>query len=145
MSINDASPEDWDKVARTGEPTFEEYMKRLDSKYVFDSTENYGTEVTSDAEDFRDCWKGGYPYNPAPEHDPTPDYDPVNQPLHYNLGNVECIEAIKESMSVEAFRGYLKGNCMKYLWRYDYKGKAIQDCKKAQWYLNKLLDELEES
>lgn len=136
MSINDATPEEWDKVARTGEPTFEEYMKRLDSKYVYDSTENYGNEVTADAEDFAGCWKTEYPKK---LHN-----DPVNQPLHYNLGKVECIEAIQESMTAEAFRGYLKGNCMKYLWRYDYKGKAIQDCEKAQWYLNKLLEQLKE-
>ena len=136
MSINDATPEEWDRVARTGEPTFEEYMKRLDSKYVYDSTEDYRKEVTADAGDFSDCWQLEVPE--------FKQHDPVNQPLHYNLGKVECIEAIQESMTSEAFRGYLKGNCMKYLWRYDYKNKAVQDCKKAQWYLNKLIEQLEE-
>jgi hypothetical protein len=43
-------------------------------------------------------------------------------------------------MSTEAFAGYLKGNCMKYLWRYDYKGKPVEDLQKAQWYLAKLLN-----
>ena len=65
--------------------------------------------------------------------------DPVNSPDHYNTGNIECIDAIKESMSSIAFQGYLKGNCMKYLWRYDYKGKPVEDLQKAQWYLAKLL------
>ena len=64
--------------------------------------------------------------------------DVVNNPDHYNTGNIECIEAIEESMSSVAFKGYLKGNCMKYLWRYDYKGKQVQDLQKAGWYLNKL-------
>jgi len=64
--------------------------------------------------------------------------DSVNSPKHYNTGNIECIEAIEESMSSVAFKGYLKGNCMKYLWRYDYKGKQVQDLQKAGWYLNKL-------
>ena len=64
--------------------------------------------------------------------------DPVNNPSHYNTGNIECIDAIEESMSSVAFKGYLKGNCMKYLWRYDYKGKQVQDLQKAGWYLNKL-------
>ena len=64
--------------------------------------------------------------------------DPVNNPSHYNLGNIECIDAIEESMSSVAFKGYLKGNCMKYLWRYEYKGKQVQDLQKAGWYLNKL-------
>jgi len=64
--------------------------------------------------------------------------DMVGAPRHYNTGNIECIEAIEESMSSVAFKGYLKGNCMKYLWRYDYKGKQVEDLQKAQWYLAKL-------
>ena len=64
--------------------------------------------------------------------------DNVNRPTHYNTGNIECIEAIEESMSSVAFKGYLKGNCMKYLWRYDYKGKQVEDLQKAGWYLQKL-------
>ena len=64
--------------------------------------------------------------------------DVVNNPDHYNTGSIECIDAIEESMSSVAFKGYLKGNCMKYLWRYDYKGKQVQDLQKAGWYLNKL-------
>ncbi len=146
MSINDATPQDWDRVRATGEPTFEEYMKRLDSKFVYDSTENYGTEVTADAEDFKGCW--GEPLRFELENDERLEYpsvgkpDPVNAPIHYNTGSIECIEAIEESMSAEAFKGYLKGNCMKYLWRYDYKGKPAEDLQKAQWYLAKLLQEV---
>ena len=64
--------------------------------------------------------------------------DNVNRPTHYNTGNIECIEAIEESMSSVAFKGYIKGNCMKYLWRYDYKGKQVEDLQKAGWYLQKL-------
>ena len=68
--------------------------------------------------------------------------DVVNNPKHYNTGSIECIEAIKESMSAEAFKGYLKGNCLKYLWRMDYKGKPLQDIEKSKWYLNKLIEEV---
>jgi hypothetical protein len=64
--------------------------------------------------------------------------DMVTAPRHYNTGNIECIDAIEESMSSVAFKGYLKGNCMKYLWRYDYKGKQVEDLKKAGWYLSRL-------
>jgi hypothetical protein len=64
--------------------------------------------------------------------------DMVGAPKHYNSGNIECIDAIEESMSSHAFKGYLKGNCMKYLWRYDYKGKQVEDLQKAGWYLQKL-------
>ena len=66
--------------------------------------------------------------------------DLVNNPDHYNTGNIECIDAIEESMSSVAFKGYLKGNCMKYLWRYEHKGKQVEDLEKAGWYLNKLTD-----
>jgi hypothetical protein len=41
-------------------------------------------------------------------------------------------------MSSVAFKGYLKGNAMKYLWRYDYKGKRVEDLQKCQWYLARL-------
>lgn len=72
-----------------------------------------------------------------------PRFDEVEKPEHYNTGKVECIEAIEESMSLEEFKGYLKGNCMKYLWRYNYKGKAKQDLEKARWYLDKLISKVE--
>lgn len=68
--------------------------------------------------------------------------DLVNQPPHYNQGGVECIEAIKASMSAEEFQGYLKGNAMKYLWRYRHKN-GVQDLQKANWYNNRLIQELE--
>ena len=68
----------------------------------------------------------------------------IYRPKHYNCGTIECIEAIEESMSSHAFKGYLKGNCMKYLWRYDYKGNQVQDLGKCKWYLNKLIDIVEE-
>lgn len=68
--------------------------------------------------------------------------DNVNSPAHYRQGGIECIEAIKASMSEEGFKDYLKGNVMKYIWRYEHKGRAIEDIEKALWYLNRLKDEL---
>lgn len=67
--------------------------------------------------------------------------DPVNKPPHYNQGGIEAIEAIKASMSPLEFQGYLKGNVMKYTWRFRHKN-GLQDLEKANWYLNKLRDEL---
>jgi hypothetical protein len=69
--------------------------------------------------------------------------DPVNKPAHYNTKGVEAIKAIEASMSDEEYQGYLKGNCMKYMWRYKYKGKPVEDLKKAQWYLEKLIASVE--
>ena len=66
------------------------------------------------------------------------DGDNVNSPSHYNTGDIECIDGIRASMSPEAFKGYLKGNTEKYLWRYSYKN-GLEDLKKARWYLNYLI------
>lgn len=71
--------------------------------------------------------------------------DNVNRPSHYTQGDIECIDAIKASMTTEAFCGYLKGNCLKYLWRYENKGKQLEDLQKGQWYLNKLIETREGS
>lgn len=69
--------------------------------------------------------------------------DPVNSPSHYTTGSVECIDAIKASMTPEAYLGYLKGNVQKYLWRYEKKANPVEDLKKAQWYLARLVSEQE--
>ena len=71
-----------------------------------------------------------------------PATDPVNHPAHYTQGGIECIDAIEASMSPEEFRGYLKGCNMKYLWRYQLKG-GVEDLRKAQWYLNRLIKKVE--
>jgi len=65
--------------------------------------------------------------------------DVVNKPHHYNTGAIECIEAIQESMEPEQFKGYLKGNVMKYVWRYEYKN-GVEDLRKARWYLEQLIE-----
>lgn len=63
--------------------------------------------------------------------------NPVTRPDHYTAGDIECIDAIRASMTPAEFRGYLKGNILKYLWRYDRKG-GVQDLDKATWYLVRL-------
>lgn len=72
---------------------------------------------------------------------PIPTADATN-PAHYTTGDIECIDAIRASMSAEAFRGHLKGCCIKYLWRYEDKGGA-ESLKKCRWYLDRLIGELE--
>lgn len=68
--------------------------------------------------------------------------DNVNNPAHYTAGDIECIDAIKASMDHDSFCGYLKGNVVKYMWRYQLKNSPIEDLEKAKWYLNRLIDEL---
>lgn len=64
--------------------------------------------------------------------------DNVNHPSHYTQGGIECIEAIHASMSKEGFSAYCKGNCLKYIWRYEHKG-GTEDLKKAKVYLDWLI------
>ena len=70
-------------------------------------------------------------------------FDNVEKPAHYNQSGIECIQAIEASMTSDQFCGYLKGNIQKYIWRYEDKNK-IEDLKKAQWYLNKLIEKYEQ-
>ena len=68
--------------------------------------------------------------------------DNVISPTHYTTGGIECIHAIKASMSPEEYQGYLKGNALKYLWRYRHKN-GHEDLRKAQIYLGWLTKEFE--
>lgn len=67
--------------------------------------------------------------------------DAVNHPAHYTQGGVECIDAIQAATG-EGFEGYLAGNIIKYVFRYRYKG-GVEDLKKARWYLDRLIAEVE--
>ena len=67
--------------------------------------------------------------------------DMVNSPSHYNQSGIECITAIQAALGPN-FKYYLQGNIMKYLWRFDYKGKPLEDLDKAQWYLSALREDV---
>ena len=67
--------------------------------------------------------------------------DNVNHPPHYNQGGIECIEAIKAALG-DGFVSYLRGNCIKYLWRCEHKG-GIEDLRKAAFYLDRAIKETE--
>lgn len=64
----------------------------------------------------------------------TPSHDPVDHPKHYtdHPSGVECIQ-ITEHM------GFNLGNAMKYIWRADLKNDAIEDLRKARWYIDREL------
>jgi len=150
MSIDDATPEMWDKLrtkykALVDEEQLEtendEWAKHSVHFVVAEAQEKKIKEqlialgwTPPAEEELRDDDRQEYLEYPSVD-------DPVESPVHYNTGSVECIEAIKASMSDTEFKGYLKGNTMKYLWRYDYKGKPVEDLQKAQWYLAKLIQE----
>jgi hypothetical protein len=66
--------------------------------------------------------------------------DVVNHPPHYCQGGIECITVLEQLGLAQA---YCRGNAIKYLWRMADKGKALEDAKKAQWYVNRLVGYLE--
>jgi hypothetical protein len=64
-----------------------------------------------------------------------PQPDPVKHPLHYTVhpSGIECIQ-ITEHM------GFNLGNALKYIWRCDLKRDAVEDLRKAMWYINRELE-----
>ena len=71
-------------------------------------------------------------------------YDSVNAPAHYLHGRKETIDVITDCMTNDEFHGYLKGNVLKYVSRYKFKGEPLEDLEKAQWYLNRLVKEVKD-
>tara|TARA_R100000664_G_scaffold16630_1_gene25430 strand:+ start:393 stop:692 length:300 start_codon:yes stop_codon:yes gene_type:complete len=69
-------------------------------------------------------------------------YDTVHAPAHYLHGRKETIDVITDCMTNDEFHGYLKGNILKYVARYKFKGEPLEDLHKAQWYLNRLIKEV---
>ena len=68
--------------------------------------------------------------------------DMVNHPPHYKAYPLENLEVIKGSMNFDEYAGFLKGNALKYLYRYRTKGKPVQDLEKAIFYINELKGEI---
>jgi hypothetical protein len=88
----------------------------------------------------RGSWFTADELEPAPAVNECLTVDNVNHPAHYNQGGIECIEAIKAALG-DGFPDYLRGNVIKYLWRYDLKG-GVEDLKKAAWYLDRAIKEM---
>ena len=99
-------------------------------------TENWFQPIGSDLSEVEitDCPGGICPVPWANKKE-----DNVNHPAHYTEGGVECIEAIEAQLTPEEYRGYLKGNVAKYVWREKYKG-GTESLEKAQWYLQRLIE-----
>jgi len=70
--------------------------------------------------------------------------DPVEKPFHYNTGEVECIDYIKQVLGQDGFIAYCHGNMIKYQHRYKYKSNPVEDMHKAKWYLEKMLETMKE-
>ena len=76
--------------------------------------------------------------HPSAGGDMSDAHDTVNHPAHYtgHPSGVECI-AITEHM------GFCVGNAVKYLWRAGHKGPALDDLRKARWYIDREIARVE--
>jgi len=116
--------------------------KPIEPEAVEQSTKRELTEAQKLAErTLKAIWAANDEINEPPVAKQSLTPDPVNSPKHYDRGIVECIEAIQGAL-VEGFSEYLRGNIIKYLWRYKEKN-GIEDLKKARWYLDRLIQEEE--
>lgn len=66
--------------------------------------------------------------------------DKINNPAHYTVGGIETLDYIKAK--VKDYPSYVAGNILKYVSRYEHKN-GIEDLKKAQFYLNDLINWME--
>ena len=109
MSIDDESPDAW---------------TRINKKYKYQV--HWGEEEEQE-------------YNAPNEHPVFGDANMVDNPPHYNNGSIECIEAIEAMLNKDEYIGYLRGNALKYRWRFRYKNKPFEDLRKARWYEDRLM------
>ena len=67
---------------------------------------------------------------------------PENKPpvAHYNRGSVQFIDYLEGSFTPDEYRGFLKGQVIKYISRYRYKGSPAEDLLKARQYLEWLME-----
>lgn len=85
------------------------------------------------------------------ESNPKANDNSINHPSHYTSGGIECIDAMKamltgyeqQQITTSYYWHFLAGQVLKYLWRWPLKERPLQDLKKARWYLDRLIDDVE--
>jgi hypothetical protein len=131
-------------ITKTPDPSFGTGGSSREGKDAVGKTtwfDPVGSDLTDDF--ISDCPGGVCPVPWAKTVDvfetpPVIQEDAVNHPSHYVDGGIECIEAIEAQLTNDEYRGYLKGNIAKYVWRERMKG-STESLKKAQWYLGRLI------
>ena len=131
---------DYDKFKKEYE-SFDEYMKQSRKDFILD----HGEGLTKPAKPKLVKLEGPHDKNDAWLDIGRYVDDRVNHPSHYTNGSQEAIVTIEEAIdgapTVQA--GMLQGQVLKYLLRVWYKDNPLEDLKKAQWYLNRLIEKLQ--
>lgn len=81
----------------------------------------------------------------APEEVEKRKNDMVNHPSHYTSGSIECIDALSSMVEnwEDCVAATLSWQVVKYLWRHPFKGKPVEDLRKAEFYLKRLISHYE--
>ena len=124
----------------------------------FECPDDYNLPVLSCGRSCKDCWIEAVKdikFKDDIEKDSTlfistngiyldgnPIIDNVNHPNHYTQGKYEVIDYIEDKLSKEELQGYCVGNVLKYVSRFKHKNR-LEDLKKAEWYLNRLIKNME--
>tara|TARA_X000001388_G_scaffold70143_1_gene59097 strand:+ start:338 stop:727 length:390 start_codon:yes stop_codon:yes gene_type:complete len=119
MSIDDESPDAWTRINKKYK--YQVHWGEEEEDNAPNDHPLYGDKLVHDV----------YSLEPAP--------DMVDNPPHYNNGSIECIEAIEAMLNKDEYIGYLRGNALKYRWRFRYKNKPFEDLRKARWYEDRLM------
>jgi alpha-D-ribose 1-methylphosphonate 5-triphosphate synthase subunit PhnI len=69
--------------------------------------------------------------------------DLINEPPHYNVGDINCLQLIKQQLGKEGYLAYLTGSAYKYLYRHEHKEENIADLKKCKYFIEAKIEELE--
>ena len=68
----------------------------------------------------------------------------ITKPKHYTQGSVECLDAIDSVLDESSRIDFYRTQIVKYMWRLRDKGDPLKDAKKAQFYLGRLIQKLEQ-
>ena len=144
MSIDDATPEEWNKLRTKHDVELSEWDEPNDHPLYGDKYVHDVYSLDPETND-RPVYGENIPDNSLGKSYANLINTMVDHPPHYNNGHVECIEAIEAMLTPDEFIGYLRGNSLKYRWRFRYKSKPIEDLRKARWYEERLLKFLMEN
>lgn len=131
------------EIARNNDIDLNKYykvVKKYDDGRVSIYNPKTGNLVFISRDDFvygsRECYT--FVNQVDKEENPKDEPDLVNHPSHYETGKFECINVMEEALGRDAVKGFCIGNAFKYLYRAKRKN-GLEDLKKAQWYLNKVI------
>ena len=130
---------------------FKKYNKQdwtnEDKKYWDDY--NWDVQTTKDGRHWLKMVEGYNKVGPVDNdgnfYQPEAQNDLVNSPAHYTRGSQECIDTIEEAIqdAPDPIVGSLQYQVLKYILRMWLKGNPLRDAQKAQWYLARLINKLE--